>query len=100
MRANYINNTTANSKFLRAEDELRRIFEDKSIYEMSVWVREHAQYLKWFCGFNEAKIEAVIQPFMQLSFYLYNNCKNDAEAIKDFREFCIKCIIELETNCR
>ncbi len=88
------------NKNTHTEDELRRILEGKSIYEMTVWTRDHAQYLKWFCGFSETKIEAILQPFMQFSFFLYQNFKDDATAISEFREICIKFIVELETTCQ
>lgn len=88
-----INNTTA-------QKEIRKCLEGKSIYEMTVWTRDHAQYLKWFCGYDETKIEAIMQPFMSLAFYMYEKFKDDLNAIDDFRAFCVVCVLELETNCR
>lgn len=83
-----------------AQEEIRKCLEGKSIYEMTVWTRDHAQHLKWFCGYDEAKIEATLQPFMQISFYMYENFKHDINAIEDFRALCIACTLELETNCK
>ena len=80
--------------------DIRKQLEGKSIYEMTVWTRDHAQYLEWFCNYDENKIEAILQPFMGIACYVYENFKDNPQVIEDFRELCIACVLELETNCR
>ena len=82
------------------EKEINKHLEGKSIYEMTVWVRDHAQHLKWFCNYNESKINATIQPFMDVSYFLYQNFRDDQDVIDHFRELCVACVIDFETNCR
>ena len=82
------------------KNEVSECLEGKSIYEMTVWVRDHAQYLKWFCNYDEFEIGARIQPFMNLSFFLHENFKNDLDAIKHFKTICEDCVLDLEINCR
>ena len=84
----------------RAKNEIVKCLEGKSIYEMTVWTRDHAQYLKWFCGYDSNKIETILQSFMRISYYMYENFKDDCNAIEDFRAFCVACVPELEMNCR
>ena len=93
-------NTNLNHSIDRAKEEAIKCLEGKSIYEMTVWTREHAQYLKWFCGYNSNKIETILQSFMRISYYMYENFKDDCNAIEDFRAFCVACVLELEMNCR
>ena len=88
-----------NAKKITAQEEIRECLEGKSIYEMTVWTRDHAQYLKWFRGYDKTKIEAIMEPFMVIAFYMYENFKDDLKAIEDFRAFCVVCALELETNC-
>ena len=80
--------------------ELLDIFNGMSIYQMSVWMRDHAQYLKWFRNYDERKIDDVIQRFLALGQFMSDNFRDDVEAISDFKELSIKCVEELEINCR
>lgn len=82
------------------EQELRAIFKDKSIYQISVWTRDHAQYLKWHCNYNASKIEEVMQEFLTVGFFLNENFRDNEEAISDFRELGIKTVKILERACR
>jgi len=41
--------TTVNHSTDLAKNEIRKCLEGKSSYEKTVWLRDHAQYLKWFC---------------------------------------------------
>ena len=82
------------------KNEVSKCLEGKSIYEMAVWTRDHAQYLKWFCNYDEDKIESIIQPFLSIAYFLHENYKDDRDAIEDFKVLCIVCVFELETNCR
>ena len=84
----------------RAKKEINDCLEGKSIFEMTVWVRDYAQHLKWFCNYDEDKIEATLQQFLNISYYLHENFKDDPIAIDDFRALCVACVIDLETNCR
>jgi hypothetical protein len=94
MKAN-INQITDNTK-----NEIRKYLEGKSIFEMTVWVRDRAQYLKWFCNYNEAMLDARVQAIMSFSHFLNTNYRDDQNVIDDFRELCVACAIDLETNCR
>ena len=89
-----------NFKHIKAHKEILKCLEGKSIYEMTVWVRDYAQHLKWFCGYDEAKIEEIMQPFMSIAQFFRMNCKDNTEAIEDFRTFCVKCVVKLEIDCR
>ena len=82
------------------EKEINKHLEGKSIYEMTVWVRDRAQHLKWFCNYNESKINATIQPFMDVSYFLYQNFRDDLDVVDDFRALCVSCVLQLEMNCR
>ena len=90
-----INQITDNTK-----NEIRKYLEGKSIFEMTVWVRDRAQYLKWFCNYNEAMLDARVQAIMSFSHFLNTNYRDDQNVIDDFRELCVACAIDLETNCR
>ena len=92
--------TTVNHSTDLAKNEIRKCLEGKSIYEMTVWLRDHAQYLKWFCNYNECEIDSRIQPVINFSFFLYKHFKDAPIVIEEFREICVACVIDLETNCR
>ena len=83
----------------KAKDELRKILENKSIYETTVWIRDHAEYLKWFCNHDEAKIDKRLQSIMVFSRFLRENFRDNPLATEEFKEICIDCVIDLETNC-
>ena len=89
-----------NRSTVQAENELRQLFEEKSVYEMTVWVRDHAQYLKWFCNYDETKIDTTVQVLMSVSHLVYQKYNDNPDVVENFREFCIACVIELEINCR
>ena len=83
-----------------AQEEIRKCLEGKSIYEMTVWIRDHAQFLEWFCHYNEAKMEVIMQAFMSIAKFFHTNYSDNLEAVEDFRTFCVKCVMKLETDCR
>jgi hypothetical protein len=83
-----------------AQEEIRKCLEGKSIYEMTVWTRDHAQYLKWFCNYDEAKLDAIMQTFMGIARFFHTNYNDNAEAIEGFRTFCVECVVKLEIDCR
>lgn len=91
---------TANE--IMTQEEIRKCLEGKSIYEMTVWTRDHAQHLIWFCGYDKEKVEAIMKPFIQISYIYYKNYGNecDAETIESFKALCIVCALGLETDCR
>ena len=82
------------------QEEIRKCLEGKSIYEMTVWTRDHAQYLKWFCNYDEAKLDAIMQTFMGIARFFHMNYNDNAEAIEEFRTFCVECVVKLEIDCR
>ena len=81
-------------------EEIRKCLEGKSIYEMTVWIRDRAQFLEWFCHYNEAKIEVIMQTFMSIAKFFHTNYSDNLEAVEYFRTFCVKCVMKLETDCR
>ena len=83
-----------------SQAKIRKHLAGQSIYEMTVWVRDYAQYLKWFCNYDKDKIEATLQQFLSVSYYLHENFKDDRNAIEDFKELCVVCVLELEQNCK
>ena len=89
-----------NFKHSKAQKEIRKCLEGKSIYEMTVWVRDHAQFLKQFCDYNESKIDAIMQMFMSVAKFFHTNYKEAPEAIDDFQKFCVRCVLKLEIECR
>ena len=94
MKAN-INQTIDHIK-----NEINKCLEGKSIFEMTVWVRDRAQHLKWFYNYNESKINAMIQPFMEVSYFLYQNFRDYLNVVDDFRALCVSCVLQLEMICR
>jgi hypothetical protein len=66
---------TANE--IMTQEEIRICLEGKSIYEMTVWTRDHAQNLIWFCGYDKEKVEAIMKPFIQISYIYYKNYGNE-----------------------
>ena len=90
----------ANFKHIKAQKEIRKCLEGKSIYEMTVWTRDYAQFLKQFCDYNESKVDALMQMFMSVSQFFHTNYKDAPEAVTDFRAFCIRCVLKLEIECR
>ena len=83
-----------------AQEEIRKSLEGKSIYELTVWIRDHAQFLEWFCNYNEAMLDVRVQAIMALSHYLNTNYRDNQDVIDHFREVCVACAIDLEMNCR
>ncbi len=68
-----------------------------SIFELPVFVREHAQYLAWQENYSQRELEDVLNPYMNLSCGLYNKGLNkDEEAVEEFRHLSYLAIIELE----
>ena len=92
--------TNINQTIDRAKNEINKCLEGKSIFEMTVWVRDRAQHLKWFCNYNEAMLDVRVQAIMSLAHFLNTNFRDDQNVIDDFRELCVACAIDLETNCR
>jgi hypothetical protein len=91
---------TANE--IMTQEEIRKCLEGKSIYEMTEWTRDHAQHLIWFCGYDKEKVEAIMKPFIQISYIYYTNYGDecDTETIESFKALCIVCALGLETDCR
>ena len=92
--------TTVNHSTDPIKNEVSKCLEGMSIFEMTVWVRDHAQSLKWFGNYNEAKIDYRVQAIMSFSSLIRENFRDDPIATDEFREICIECVIDLETNCR
>lgn len=88
-----------NTNPTKAKDELRKILENKSIYETTVWIRDHTQYLKMFCGYNESEIDKRLQAIKVFSHLLSENFRDDPIATEEFKEICIACAIDIEANC-
>ena len=89
-----------NFKRIKTQKEILKCLEGKSIYEMTVWIRDHAQFLEWFCYYNEAKIEVIMQTFMSIAKFFHTNYSYNLKAVEDFRTFCVKCVMKLEIDCR
>ena len=83
-----------------ARNEVIKCLAGKSIFEMTVWTRDHAQYLEWFCNYNENKIDALMRPYMSLAQYLSDNAGDDPDATEQFKAICADLVIELEISCR
>ena len=90
------------AKDFMTQAEIRKCLEGKSIYEMTVWTRDYAQHLIRFCGYDKEKIEAIMNPFIQISYFYHTNYGDecDTEAIENFRALCIVCVLGLETDCK
>ena len=72
----------------------------KSIYELTRWVKEHADYLKWGCNYPEEELNEIINSYMEMSLFLYNKGLNtDEETVEDFRHLSVLAVLELE-NCQ
>lgn len=82
------------------QTDIRKELEGRSIYEMTVWTRDHAQHLKWFCSYDEEKIDAIIQPLMSISHHIRENYQDDLEAKEFFKNLCVLCVLQLEITCR
>ena len=89
-----------NFKHSKAQKEILKCLEGKSIYEMTVWTRDRAQFLKQFCDYNESRIDDIMQMFMSVAQFFLTNYKDIPEAVKDFRWFCVRCVLKLEIECR
>ena len=70
--------------------------EKKSIYELAVWTRDHAQYLKWFCNYKNT--DRVVNEVLKLAQLMRED--ETKEKVDEFRYLCVKAVIELETNCK
>ena len=92
--------TNTNRSIDLISNEVSKCLEGLSIYEMTVWVRDHAQHLKWVCNYNKSKVDATIQPFMDVSYVFYKNFRDDLDVVDDFRELCVSCVLQLEINCK
>jgi hypothetical protein len=86
---------------VKAEQEVLKVLQGKkTIYELTVWVRDHAQYLKWFRNYPAKEIDEILTRYMNLSYQLYNKGLDaDEEAVKDFRHFSMITTLALE-ECR
>ena len=83
-----------------ARNEVIKCLAGKSIFEMTVWTRDHAQYLEWFCNYDENKIDALMRPYMSLAQYLSDNVGDDPDATEQFKAICADLVIKLEISCR
>ena len=92
--------TNTNRSIDLISNEVRKCLEGLSIYEMTFWVRDHAQHLTWVCNYNKSKVNATMQPFMGVSYVFYKNFRDDIDVVDDFRELCVSCVLQLEINCK
>ena len=92
--------TNTNSSIDLVRNEISKCLEGMSIFEMTVWVRDHAQYLKWFGNYNKTMIDDRVQAIMSFSHFLSANYRDEQSVIDGFRELCAVCVIDLETNCK
>jgi hypothetical protein len=37
---------------------------------------------------------------MSIAKFFHTNYSDNLEAVEDFRTFCVKCVMKLETDCR
>ena len=80
------------------EDFLEDLFgEMESIFEMTVWVRDHANFLDWRCNYPTDKIIPIINGYLGISKYLTDSgFDENPNIIKEFRIFSIETAIKLE----
>lgn len=80
------------------EEFLEDLFgEMKSIFEITVWVRDHANFLNWRCNYPIDKIIPIINGYLGISKYLTDNgFDENPNIIKEFRIFSIETAIKLE----
>ena len=73
----------------------------KSIFEMALWVRDHAQFLEWRCNYPTEKILPIIKPYLDVSNYLCaNGMGENGDALREFQKFSVETVIKLEKcNC-
>ena len=72
----------------------------KSIYEITVFTRDHAQYLKWQCNYNAQAIDKIMCTYMSIARYMYEHFNDSKEALKDFRVLSAVVITQLELDCK
>lgn len=69
----------------------------KTVFEMALWVRDHAQFLEWRCNYPHDKIYTIIQPYLEISNHLSEKGMGEnKDVLRDFRMFSVETIIELE----
>ena len=73
----------------------------KSIFEMALWVRDHAQFFEWRCNYPTEKILPIIKPYLDVSNYLCaNGMGENGDALREFQKFSVETVIKLEKcNC-
>lgn len=88
-------------KYNRAEKEVMKVLTNKkTIYELTVWVRDHAKYLEWFCNCPKKEISEVLSRYMSLSYQLYQKgLNNNKEAVDDFRHLSMLATLAMEECC-
>ena len=93
-------NVTANHSNDLIKNKVSKSLEGMSIFEMTVWVHDYAEDLKWIWNYNKTKIDTRMQAVMSFSSFLRERFRDDPIATDEFRELCVGCVIDLETNCR
>ena len=92
--------TTVNHSTDLIKNEVSKSLEGMSIFEMTVWVHDYAEDLKWIWNYNKTKIDTRMQAVMSFSSFLRERFRDDPIATDEFRELCVGCVIDLETNCK
>lgn len=78
--------------------EVKAQLEPKTIYGMFKWVREHADYLDYFEGYNSKKIEEVMKHYSGTIGILALSTLADAH--QDALNLSVATVIQLELACR
>lgn len=78
--------------------EVKAQLEPKTIYGMFKWVREHADYLDYFEGYNSKKIEEVMKHYSDTIAILALSTLADAH--QDAVNLSVATVVQLELACR
>ena len=78
--------------------EVKAQLEPKTIYGMFKWVREHADYLDYFEGYNSKKIEEVMKHYSGTIGILALSTHPDAH--QDALNLSVATVVQLELACR
>ena len=78
--------------------EVKAQLETKSIYGMFKWVREHADYLDYFEGYDSKKIEEVMKHYSSTIGLLALSTLADAH--QDAVNLSVATVVQLELACR
>lgn len=83
---------------LPGAEEVKAQLEPKTIYGMFKWVREHADYLDFFEGYNSKKIEEVMKHYRDTIALLALSTLADAH--RDAVNLSVATVVQLELACR